>query len=53
MDLDPYSEYGSGSKQVNIEKIRGNTCMIEDINSPFRDSTDLKFLPGTLFQINK
>ena len=39
-DPDPYSEYGSGSRQVNIGSIGGKRCKIEDIDSPFRDSTD-------------
>ena len=36
--LDPYSEYESGSRQVNACRIiGGKRCEIEEINPPFRD----------------
>ena len=50
MDPDPYSEYGSGSTQVHKNRIiRGKKNEIEEKNSPFRESTDKKFLTVTLF----
>ena len=49
VDLDLYSEHGSGSTQVKIGQIRGKRCKIELNNSPFGDSTDGKFRPVPLF----
>ena len=38
-DSDPYSEYGSGSKQVQIGEIRGNWC--ENWGQKFHSGTQL------------
>ena len=50
VDPDRHSKYcsGSGTTQVKIGYITVKRCMTADKNSPYRDSTEYKFLPVPL-----